>query len=223
MYYRKKRLQQIENSARSLQVMGEQSSVYIPLSSRPVKLPDYLSMDATSPWHVAAMQVVGLESFTISSRLRASAGERVGLAGLEDALNSTGKRRLAKFQMSIADPEVLSDKALDENVSAEKSGSIVSPRPSEETEELTSFDMDLFTRDYGGHTKRLGKKEHVFGRVEVERGDWTISDENEEQNPRGRLGYGPILQRYVTEGSSQKDLRWLVVRVKMIVYRTTLT
>jgi hypothetical protein len=184
-----KRMQQMINSSRSLQTLGEQSSVYIPMSNTPAKIPSYLSFNATSQWHVAALQVIGMESMTISSRLRASVGGRGTLQDLEDTINSTGKRRIAKFEMSIADPEVLSDKVPRENGVAEKSGSMT-PR------QLSNFDIDVFTRDYRVESRR-GKKEHVFGRAEVSRGDWTLSEDDGAHDPHDRFNHGPALQRYV--------------------------
>jgi hypothetical protein len=185
------------NSSRSLQALGEQSSVYIPMSNSPIKSPSYLSIDATSRWHVGALQVIGLESMTISSRLRTSVGGRGTLQDIEDTINSTGKRRIAKFEMSIADPDVLSDNACEENAQAEKTGSMTSRHTSEGDEELSKFDLDVFTRDYRVATPRLSKKEHVFGRAEVSRGNWSLSDESEPCDPHDRFNQGPSLQRYV--------------------------
>ncbi|KAA8620870.1 Prp18 multi-domain protein [Pyrenophora tritici-repentis] len=191
---RERRLQQIANSARSLQILGEQSSVYVPMSNSPAKLPSYLSLDATSLWHIAALQVVGLESMTMSSRLRSTLGGRGTLQDLENTINSTGKRRIAKFEMNIADPDVLSDKAFDEARNAEKVGSTTSRQTSEGDSELAKFDIDVFTRDY--RTARgKGKKEHIFGRAEATRGEWSVSEASE-RDPHDRFYSGPAVQRY---------------------------
>ncbi|EAT90122.2 hypothetical protein SNOG_01910 [Parastagonospora nodorum SN15] len=194
---RERRLQQMVNASQSLQTLGEQSSVYIPISNSPTKTPSYLSLDATSLWHVGALQAIGLESMTISSRLRTSVGGRGNLQDLEDTINSTGKRRIGKFEMSIADPEVLSENYSKEMAQAEKTGSMTSRRTSEDDEELSSFDIDVFTRDYRA-VSRSGKKEHVFGRAEVSRGDWNLTDDNEARDPHNRFNQGPTLQSYPT-------------------------
>ena len=189
-------MQQIANSARSLQILGEQSSVYVPMSNSPAKSPGYLSLDATSLWHIAALQVAGLESMTMSSRLRSTLGGRGTLQDLENTINSTGKRRIAKFEMNIADPDVLSDKAFDEAGNAEKVGSSTSRDTSEGDSELANFDIDVFTRDY--RTARgKGKKEHIFGRAEATRGKWSVSEAGE-RDPHDRFYSGPAVQRYVT-------------------------
>lgn len=191
---REQRVQQVANASRSLQILGEQSSLYIPMSNSPAKVPHYLSMEATSPWHIAALQVAGLESMTISSRLRTSLGGRGTLQNLEDTINSTGKRRIAKFGMSIADPDVLSEKVQQETAHTEKTGSMTSRRTSEDGDTLTNFDMDVFTRDYRT-INRTSKKEHVFGRAEAYRGDWSQPDGNV-RDPHDRFDRGPSLQRF---------------------------
>lgn len=190
-----RRLKQIANSARSLQILGEQSSVYVPMSNSPARSPGYLSLDATSLWHVAALHVVGLESMTLSSRLRSTLGGRGTLQDLENTINSTGKRRIAKFEMNIADPDVLSDEAFDEARNAEKVGSTTSREKGEGDNELANFDIDVFTRDY--RTARgKEKKEHIFGRAEAARGEWSVSGADE-RDPHDRFYSGPAVQRYV--------------------------
>ncbi|KAH7401231.1 protein DML1 [Pyrenochaeta sp. MPI-SDFR-AT-0127] len=193
---RERRLQQVTNSSRSLQILGEQSSVYIPMSNRPSKIPKYLSMDPTSPWHIAALQVVGLESMTISSRLRALVGGQGTLQDLEDTINSTGRRRIAKFEMSIADPGVLSEKVSEAIASAEKTGSMTSDRTSESENHFSTFDLDVFTRDYNIASRRPSKKDHIFGRTETSRGDWLVSGDIDGRHRHDRFNQGPALQRY---------------------------
>jgi hypothetical protein len=151
-------------------------------------------MHGTSPWHVSALQVVGLESMTISSRLRKSSGGRGMLQDLEDTINNTGKRRIAKLEMSIADSMMLSDNGSNEPCKAKQSCSITPPLASEGDEQLSNFDIDVFTREYRVSLK-TGRKEHVFGRVEVSRGNWSLPEDDEVRDPRDRFYQGPILQR----------------------------
>ncbi|CAI6336674.1 unnamed protein product [Periconia digitata] len=193
---REKRLQQIENASRSLQVLAEQSSVYVPINNIPRNQPAYLSIDSNSPWHVGALQCLALESMTMPSRLRNSNGRRGTLQDLEDTFNSTGKRRIAKLSMSIADPDVLSERVTGENVQAEKAGSTGSHRASSgEEDELSEYDIDMFSKDYRIGVAKSGKKEHVFGRAEASRGDWNLGDE---RDPHDRFGDGPAIQRFST-------------------------
>lgn len=170
--------------------------MYIPMSNSPARAPGYLSMDMASPWHIAALQVVGLESMTISSRLRTFTDGRGTFQDLEDSINNTGKRRIAKLGMSIADPDVLSEKASEEVASAEKAGS-TSEHLSEGEDQLNNFDIDIFTRDYRVASRRSEKKEHIFGRTESSRGDWFLSDDIDGHDRHDRFHQGPVLQRYV--------------------------
>ncbi|KAF2624888.1 protein DML1 [Macroventuria anomochaeta] len=192
-----KRLQQIVNSSRSLQPLAEQSSVYIPVSNRPTKVPDYLSFDATSAWQVSALQAAGVESMTISSRLRTSNGRHGTLQDIEDTINSTGKRRIAKFEMSIADPDVLSEKTTEGIARAEKAGSTTLRRTSESETQLSSFDIDAFSKDYRLASSKGSKKEHIFARAEACRGAWSLSDDAG-RNPRDKFGDGPGVKKYTT-------------------------
>lgn len=184
------------NSSHSLQVLGEQSSVYVPISNLPKKLPSYVTLDSASKWHIGALQVIGIESMTISSRLRTSIGNRGMLQDLEDTVNSTGKRRIAKLEMSIADPDVLSEQPSHALGQAERVGSMTSGNPSESDEDLSTFDVDTFARDYRV-TSRPRKHEHIFGRAESFRGNWDLSEDNGDRDPHDRFNRGPAVQRYV--------------------------
>lgn len=187
------------NSARSYHVLGEQSSVYIPISNIPAKNPGYITMESTSSWHVAALQAAGIESMTMSSRLRASKDGAGRLQDLEDAINSTGKRRIAKFEMSIADPDVLSNKTLDETATPQKTGSMMSNNNSEDGTALDDFDIDLFARDYRALSSRPRGKPHTFGRAEVLRGDWNYTEYGDGHDPHDRYRQGTAIQRYVCQ------------------------
>lgn len=183
-------------------MFAEQASVYIPLSNTPGKLPSYLNYDSTSAWHIGALQAVALESMTISSRLRASYGGRGSLQDMEETINSTGKRRIAKLGLSIADPDVLSSKVSTVTAQAEKSGSIVARQSSEDRDDrddiLSSFDIDTFTKDYRIAGLGSRKKEHIFGRVESSRGEWSVLESGTERDPHDRFNEDPALQRYVS-------------------------
>ncbi|KAJ4991781.1 misato Segment II myosin-like domain-containing protein [Stagonosporopsis vannaccii] len=189
-----KRLQQIVNSSRSLQPLAEQSSVYIPLSNRPAKVPKYLSFDATSAWHVSALQAIGVESMTLSSRLRISNGRHGTLQDIEDTINSTGRRRIAKFGMSIANPEVQSANMTDALAKAEKAGS-ASLRSKSDRDMMEDFDIDAFSKDYRLTSTKDTRREHIFARAETHRGAW--QSYNTGRRPRDRFSDGPAVERQV--------------------------
>lgn len=192
---REKRMQQLVNSARTLHVMGEQASVYVPMAQRPVNGPGYLRMDGSSPWHVAALQCVASESLTIPSRLRASQPGRASLQQLEETMNQTGKRRIAKLELSISDPNALDDE-LGNGPNNTAPRTLDSDEQNVHSGQITAFDIDIFTHDY--RLSRIErKKDHVFGRVETKRGA-RYRTEAMEVDPRSRFDDGPTVQRYVT-------------------------
>ncbi|KAF2728617.1 protein DML1 [Polyplosphaeria fusca] len=195
---RERRLQQLVNASRSLHVLAEHSSIYVPVSNNPAKTPSYLQLDSNSPWHIGAMQALALESITIPSRLRSSDERRGTLQDLEETINSTGKRRIAKLEMSIADPDVLDEKSERQIAQAEKSGSMGSGLDDKDGEQLFRFDIDVFSRDYRGVQSKPFKKEHIFSRVESTRGDWNLAEHGRGLEPHDRYSEGPTVQRYVT-------------------------
>ncbi len=187
-------MQQIVNSSRSLQPLAEQSSVYIPLSNRPAKVPKYLSFDPTSAWHIGAWQAISVESMTISSRLRASNGRHGTLQDIEDTINSTGKRRIAKLGASIVDPGNLAENTTEQLTNAQTAGSVMTRRDSESDSHMGVFDIDAFSKDYRLTSNKKPKREHIFARAEAYRGAWQLSDDTG-RDPRDRFGDGPAVQR----------------------------
>ena len=132
------------------------------------------------------------------SRLRSSENRRGTLQDLEEAFNSTGKRRIAKLEMSIADPNVLSETSSHQIDHGQKAGSVVLPQASEgDGDQLPDLDFEFFSKDYRVATSTRGnKKEHIFGRAEAARGEWNISDDfGGRMNPHDRFGDGPTVQR----------------------------
>ena len=164
------------------------------MANNPARLPSYLSLDSTSQWHVGALQSVALESMTMPSRLRSSENRRGTLQDLEEAFNSTGKRRIAKLEMSIADPNVLSETSSHQIDHGQKVG----PQASEgDGDQLSDLDFEFFSKDYRVATSaRANKKEHIFGRAEAARGEWNVPDGfGRGTDPHNRFGDGPTVQR----------------------------
>ena len=183
------------------------------MSNLPSKNPSYLSLDPTSSWHIGAFQAIAIESMTMSSRLRISSATRRGtLQDLEETFNSTGKRRIAKLELSIAAPDVpaakLSPSSSNTAKAARNVGSLSNNGGDDEDDDsgLEAFDIDVFSKDYrmGSTPRGRARKEHVFGRAEMSRGEWSLSDD-EQGNARtatatihDRFHAGPVVQRYVT-------------------------
>ncbi|OCL03467.1 protein DML1 [Glonium stellatum] len=195
---REKRLQQLVNTARSLHDIPEQASVYIPVSNSPLKTPPYLSMSLSSQWHTSAMQAVALESMTLPSRLKSSSGQRGTLQDMEEAFNSSGKRKIAKLELSIADPDVLEGGAEAKAEHAKKVTSQQTQRDGDNSSEtkLAEFDIDVFTSDYRTTSRKHHKKEQVFGRAEASRGEWDAPEGTKGRDPRDRFSEGPTVQSY---------------------------
>jgi hypothetical protein len=92
------------NKAKSLTEMYKQASLVVPIalpSSLPARVRDSLSVDASSPWHTAALLSAAVESATLPSRLRDPAN-RETLGHMADRLNVHGRQTVANLQMSFA-------------------------------------------------------------------------------------------------------------------------
>lgn len=132
----------------------------------------------------------------MSSRLRTAHNNHGALQDIENIINSTGKRRIAKFEMSIADPDVLSQKA-DERLAKAATAQTTNARDvNEDVIKTTSFDMDVFSKDYPLVSKKDNRSEHIFTRAEAYRGAWDLAERGG-RDPRDRFGDGPAIERYV--------------------------
>ncbi|KAJ9638395.1 mtDNA inheritance, partitioning of the mitochondrial organelle [Coniosporium tulheliwenetii] len=198
-------LQKLVNIAKSIHELSTQASVYVPVSSKPVSAPGYLSMDETSRWHTSGLQAAAIESMTLPSRLRTAGGQRGTLQDMEAAFNSDGNRRIAKFEFSVADEGALKE-ALDSRVpqmndSRRKVRIMDAHNGGDEPPQLADFDMDLSASDFPKMTQRkLGKKTHVFGGAETSRGRWRTEGEVDADRGavRNRFDEGPKIHRYHT-------------------------
>src|ERR1700753_1681687 len=63
-------MERIQSSLRSLHGIGSQASIYCPLATQLHKTPPYLSFDSTSQWETSALQMTGLETALLPSRLK---------------------------------------------------------------------------------------------------------------------------------------------------------
>lgn len=135
-----------------------------------------------------------MESMTISSRLRASNGRLGTLQDIEDTINSTGRRRIAKFGMSLSDPDVLIERTADSLSKAERAGSTTSRSTDDGHYKMENFDIDAFSKDYKLASIKSTKREHIFARAESYRGAWQLS-EHAGRHPRDRFGDAPAVER----------------------------
>jgi hypothetical protein len=176
------------------------------MSNSPSKIPSYLSLDAKSPWHIGALQSIAVDTMTLPSRLRSPNGLHSTLQALEETINNTGKRRIAKLALSVADPDILSDKAASQEEKSSTSNFRLTSNTNGDNEEekMTNFDIDVFTKDYRvPGPKPRGRKEHVFGRAEASRGEWNLSANS--RDPHDRFGDGPTVQKLVLMLTTQMN------------------
>ncbi|KAF2756997.1 tubulin nucleotide-binding domain-like protein [Pseudovirgaria hyperparasitica] len=192
---RESRLLSLLNETLALCALAMHASLYVPLTSQPLRSPSYLTYDPGSAWHVSALQATALETAAFSSRLRPASNTRRGMfQDMEEITNSGGNRNVAKLEMSIQDAE--SDQIImtgDKSDYRMANGHMIA---ADEYEEPKKLDVDMFSKDMGniGNThSSASQSEHVFGRVEVVRGNWGLGEERTEGEERWS---GPVVERY---------------------------
>jgi hypothetical protein len=90
------------NTARSLHSLSTQASLYIPITT-PQHHPRYVSANIGHPWQTSALQVTGIESITMPSRMRSLEGSQNVLQDIEAKLVGTGKRNIPQLRFEVAD------------------------------------------------------------------------------------------------------------------------
>ena len=184
---RERRMLRAANMAQSLYSLNTSASVLVPLSSSLTTLPSYISFDATSPWHSAALQAVLVESITLPTRLRSSESTRATFDQLETTLNNDGNRRIAAGGMSVDDPEHLeSESGSSAQHDTRMTNGITNGH---DTFNEAALDIDLFPdmrrlMSEGG--RRLGRTVHTFSKTESLRGPWRSLTEIESSNEDSR-------------------------------------
>ena len=105
---RERKMLQLSNAAQSLYSVVPSASMYVPLSNAPARLPSYLSMDASSPWHTSALQAALIETTTLPARLKDDEIGHASFDELEATLSGDGKRPILEAALSASDPTKLS-------------------------------------------------------------------------------------------------------------------
>ncbi len=198
--------------ARSIAEISPQASLFVPMTLPSAKLPNYVSIDAKSQWHVSALLATALESMTLPSRLKSHENGRETMDQLVSALNINGNQNIAKLRMSIDQ-----EKALNGYHNAGKlhprtaGGDVRAPLherhgvtvAEDREDELSTLDMEFFPSEVAEQTRgsRRIKKPHVFGQAENHRSD--EDRDNDETNgmdegyerARRRAAGLPIIQK----------------------------
>ncbi|KAL1302654.1 hypothetical protein AAFC00_003021 [Neodothiora populina] len=198
---RAKQMLQTANSAQSIYNIAQQASLYIPITSTPSQLPSYVTIDGTSKWHTAALQVLAIESLTLPTRLRSNQAGRTSFGDIENVLSNDGNRRIAALSMSLEDPtvhDVATNSADGQNGSNGHSNGSVAEDGEPSVDKL---DIDLYPEVAGSSDRSsASSKSHVFSQLQSLRGKWLSTFEIDDTNfaSRNRFSNAPKMERYQT-------------------------
>ena len=207
---RAKQLLRAVNSARTINELATQVSMFIPMSVPSSSLPSYVHLDRNSQWQTSALLEVALESITLPSRLRPGTQTGGTLGGLETALNVNGNQRLAQIEYSILAAQSKVFPVNNDNEDADHrvpSSTVITMLMKEDSEGTKShFDIDLSDRDLVSSSlssRQRRRSEHTFGAVEILRGrnqDPAGEDVNHEEvihrRQRKRFAGLTVVERY---------------------------
>ena len=162
------------------------------------KLPEYVTIDPRSEWHVSGLLSTALESMSLASRLKSQNGRRETLHQLASALNINGGQRIAKLQMSIVENSTSNGRSTKADRAGEKSDMrMQGAYDGLEADDPTTYDMDfsppeVVEQSHGRH--RIGKT-HVFGHVENYRDSEFKDDEVDQPTSLDDEGYDRARRR----------------------------
>lgn len=100
-----KRLLKMVNKARALAELNSQASLLVPLALPEKPLPSTVHVDPSSAWHVSALFAAAVESTTLCTRLKPSAGlNSTNLGDFADLLNVYGRQTIANLEFEPTGP-----------------------------------------------------------------------------------------------------------------------
>ena len=188
-----KQILQTVNGAHALHSLAAESSAYIPLSTRPPKLPSYIHTELDHPWQYSALLATAFESITLPTRLR----QRTAFDEFEAILSNDGKRKIEKIQITVDDPADLEMRSKDDRKDGRVNG-LTNGHYSEDAQtQPDQLDIDISEgRPIPSAGVRV-KKPHTFSRVDVYRGPWPLI-ESSELTPYDRFGSDAVVRNYQT-------------------------
>lgn len=171
------------NAARSIQSVAQQASAYITTSTLPSYLPRYVNLDPVNDWTSSALMATAIETVTLPSRLRVSAGRQASLSHLVDFLNTDGRQNM--FELAAGMPLRLSsvqeDGSADEGMPGFSNGhtdssltqSSQTNRESDSAQCTPQLDINYTTELF---QPSRGGDPHIFSRAVIQRGLNSNSD-----------------------------------------------
>jgi hypothetical protein len=203
----------LSNIARSLSEIAPQASLFIPMTLPTAGLPNYVTIDRQSPWHVSGLLSAAFESMSLPSRLKTKYGSSHTVDRLISALNINGNQNIAKLRMSVNQktapngyqgPGRLAAPTESRNSRVAYQDRSVRSQADGDSD-LTTFDMDFFPAEAGEQTSRRqhNKEPHIFGQVESHRvkevtdSEEAIGEDEGYERARRRAAGLPFIQKLV--------------------------
>ena len=185
---RQRQMLQMANLAQSLTAIDSCASVHVPVSAVPEKLPEYVQLDTTSPWHTSALQTAVVESLTLPARLRGTESARAGFGEMETTLDNDGNRRLAAAGLTFEDPEVLEDRP---QTNGQRDGRMTNglTHDYDDEDEDTKTDISTFpdmSIAPAPSTARSARRTHTFTATTSLRGPWESPESIASSNAASR-------------------------------------
>ena len=164
------------NTAKMINEMSINASMYIPVSLPATPLPQYVHLNRDSDWHSSALLATAVETITLPSRLRHDAPNRRLLSDLETGLNVNGNQRVAQLQCSISGLDYNPPRS-GHTQHRSKLGVLPSSNTAVSKEDETNANhADVDINLSGGTHENLSKLEHTFGALEVTRRESKVVD-----------------------------------------------
>jgi hypothetical protein len=186
------RVVRVGNTAKSTQALGQQSSVYVNLSTLPKLLPNYIDLHSQSEWSSSALMCAAVESITLPTRLINAQSRQASLSLLEDTLNTNGNQRLLELQMSV-------DGGTQPLTNGHTNGLVNGDH--DQGEDTSDQVDDLDATFLSSYSQSRAHRIHTFAQTEVRRSQH-IPESAPEMDPgerlRMRLNEETIIDRYNT-------------------------
>ena len=231
---RTKQLLRATNTAKTLQDIATQASMYVPLTVPSQHLPSYLHVDLKSQWQLSGLLSLAVESMTLPSRLRPQNGHRGSLSDIAEALNLNGNQRIANLQCSLSDAsslEVTRDKNREVVNGAATSSlnakDLVFEDELQETNSRLDMDFSNVEADISGISIRQWERSNRhFGIAHTFRGPYPSDADTDDRDElsfvrkRRRLALLPLVEKY-SNFLNQPDL--LLTKFAKIPYFSTVS